>query len=46
LKAAGGDPTASLGHTSAETTARYLDPRFLPSRVAELLPSFDSKASP
>ena len=40
LKAAGGDPTVSLGHSSAETTARYLDPRFLPSRVADLLPDF------
>lgn len=42
LKAAGGDPTQSLGHSSAATTVRYLDPRFLPSRVAELLPSIST----
>jgi integrase len=42
LKAAGGDPTMSLGHSSAATTVRYLDPRFLPSRVSDLLPPIGS----
>lgn len=37
LKAAGGDPTASLGHASAVTTARYLDRRLLPNNSAQLL---------
>lgn len=37
LKAAGGDPTASLGHQSAVTTSRYIDPRLLPGNVAKLL---------
>lgn len=37
LKAAGGDPTASLGHASAVTTSRYIDPRLLPGNVAALL---------
>jgi integrase len=37
LKAAGGDPTASLGHSSPVTTARYIDPRMIPSAVANML---------
>jgi integrase len=37
LKAAGGDPTTSLGHQSAATTAKYIDPRLLPGNVAKLL---------
>lgn len=46
LKAAGGDPTQSLGHSSADVTVRYLDPRFLPSRVGELLPEFGIQVKP
>jgi integrase len=37
LKAAGGDPTASLGHSSPVTTARYIDPRMIPNAVAGML---------
>lgn len=37
LKAAGGDPTASLGHASPVTTQRYIDQRMIPNAVAELL---------
>ena len=40
LKIAGGDPTASLGHTNPATTARYIDPRQLPGDVAAMLPRF------
>jgi integrase len=45
LKAAGGDPTASLGHQSAATTARYIDRRLIPNNAAKLLqnlPTFDT----
>jgi integrase len=42
LKAAGGDPTASLGHTSAVTTARYIDRRLIPNNAAKLLENLDS----
>lgn len=37
LKIAGGDPTASLGHANASTTARYIDQRMIPNVVAEML---------
>ena len=37
LKAAGGDPTASLGHASAVTTAKYIDQRMIPNAVAAML---------
>lgn len=37
LKIAGGDPTASLGHASPATTARYIDQRMIPNVVAEML---------
>jgi integrase len=40
LKAAGGDPTASLGHANPAVTARYIDPRLINSGVAEKLPNF------
>lgn len=42
LKAAGGDPTTSLGHASAVTTARYLDRRLLPNNAAQLLENCDN----
>ena len=38
LKAAGGDPTQSLGHSSAATTNRYIDLRMIPDKNADLLP--------
>jgi integrase len=39
LKAAGGDPTARLGHSSPSVTARYLDPRICGNaRQSHLLP--------
>lgn len=37
LKAAGGDPTASLGHSSPVTTQRYIDQRMIPNAVAGML---------
>jgi integrase len=49
LKAAGGDPTASLGHQSAATTARYIDRRLLPNNAAKLLenlPAIDGHGDP
>ena len=39
---AGGDPTASLGHSSREVTRKhYLDPRFKPDDSGDFLPSLD-----
>jgi len=37
LKAAGGDPTTSLGHQSAATTSRYIDRRLIPNNAGRLL---------
>lgn len=39
LKVAGGDPTISLGHANPTTTTAYLDPRQIPDRVSELMPT-------
>jgi len=39
LKAAGGNPTAQLGHSTTAVTARYLDPRICgESQAADLIP--------
>jgi integrase len=42
LKAAGGDPSISLGHSNPAVTARYIDPRLLPSQDS-LLPPFPTR---
>jgi integrase len=42
IKAAGGDPTAQLGHSSAQVTAAYLDPHITQTRrQVDLLPPVD-----
>lgn len=40
LRAAGGDPQLSLGHSNPSVTARYIDERFLPKPSAGLLGEF------